>query len=242
MALGYQDTPIIPGTDWHVHDGERPQPRIVTPGVFSVGATLPSDANSLFDGSSLDGWVGGDGPAKWELVDGAMQVVPGTGNIRTKAHFGDCQLHLEFTSPTVVKGDGQGRGNSGVFLLGLYEVQVLDCFNNPTYPDGTTGGLYGQYPPLVNACRAPGEWSSYDIVWRSPRFNGEDMVAPAMVTVILNGCVLHHGTMLQGPTMHRETAKYHPHAVEGPLELQDHGDLVRFRNIWYRPIKGYDEA
>lgn len=246
MGLGYQDTPIIPGTNWHVHDGERPQPKIVNPGTFSTqdaAGTRPSDAVALFDGTSLDGWVGNDGPAKWRLVEGgAMEVVPGTGNIRTKAHFGDCQLHVEFASPTVVKGDSQGRGNSGVFLMGLYEVQVLDCYDNPTYPDGTTGALYGQFPPLVNACRKPGEWNVYDILWEGPRFNGDELTRPARITVMFNGVVLHHGTVLQGPTQHRILAEYRPHPEVGPLELQDHGDLVRFRNVWYRPLKTYDEA
>lgn len=244
MALGYSDTPIIPGSTYHVHDGDRPQPRVVTPGTFSTQDTPgvpPSDAVILFDGSTLEGWEGGDGEAKWALVEGsAMEVVPGTGNIRTKKHFGSAQLHLEFSAPTVVKGDGQGRGNSGVFLMGLYEIQVLDCFQNPTYPDGTTGGIYGQYPPLVNACRAPGQWSTYDIIWEAPVFEGETLVTPAYVTVLLNGIILHNRKELQGPTMHRELASYKAHAPEGPLELQDHGDLVRFRNIWFRPLTGYD--
>jgi hypothetical protein len=239
MALGYQDTPIIPGSTFHVHDGERPQPAVVTPGT---GGSAPSDATVLFDGTSLEGWEGKDGPAEWEIVDGAMQVVPGTGNIRSKAHMGSCQLHVEMRSPHEVKGDGQGRGNSGIFLMGLYEVQVLDCFQNPTYPDGTTGAIYGQYPPLVNACRPPGEWSTYDIIWEAPVFDGETLVTPAYVTVLFNGIVLHHRKELQGPTMHRELAHYTPHPATGPLELQDHGDLVRFRNIWVRPLGTYDAA
>lgn len=237
MGLGYQDTPLIPGTNWHVHDGERPQPRVVAPGT---AGSPPSDAVVLFDGSSLDGWEGNGGPAAWRIEGDAMEVVPGTGNIRTKAHFGDCQLHLEFAAPTVVKGESQGRGNSGVFLMGLYEVQVLDCFQNPTYPDGTTGAVYGQYPPLVNACRAPGEWQTYDIVWEGPRFEGDTLVRPARVTVFHNNVLLHHAVELQGPTQHRTTAHYAQHAETGPLELQDHGDLVRFRNIWCRPLAGYD--
>jgi hypothetical protein len=246
MALGYQDTPIIPGSSFHVHDGERPQPRVVTPGTFSTQdapGKPPSDAIVLFDGTSLSGWTGGGGDAQWKLVEGAaMEVVPGTGSIRTKEQFGSCQLHLEFAAPSVVKGESQGRGNSGVFLMGVYEVQVLDCYQNPTYPDGTTGAIYGQYPPLVNACRPPGEWSVYDIVWEAPVFDGEKLVTPAFLTVFLNGIVLHNRKELQGPTMHRELANYTPHAATGPLELQDHGDLVRFRNIWYRPLTGYDQG
>jgi len=244
-ALGYSDTPIIPGSTFRVHDSDRPQPRIVTPGTAgtqSEPGTPPSDAVILFDGKSLDGWQSckDDGPAKWELTSGYMQVLPGTGSIRTRAAFGSCQLHVEFASPTVVKGDGQGRGNSGVFLMGLYEVQVLDCFQNPTYADGTTGGIYGQFPPLVNACRKPGEWSFYDIIWEAPVFDGETLRTPAYLTVLLNGILLHNRKELQGPTEHRKQAAYRPHPATGPLELQDHGDLVRFRNIWYRPLTGYD--
>jgi hypothetical protein len=250
--IGYDDTPFLPGDKWRVHDGARPQPRIITPGC--CGAP-PSDATILFDGSCLCGWeakAGGDAgwklengymevDAGWKLENGYMEVVPGTGNIQTKTQFGDCQLHLEFASPEVVKGDSQGRGNSGVFLMGLYEIQVLDCFDNPTYPDGTTGGIYGQYPPLVNACRKPGEWQMYDIIWEAPRFDGDKLTKPAFVTVILNGLVLHHRKELLGVTNHRVTTTYTPHPAEGPLELQDHGDLVRFRNIWYRDLKSYDE-
>ncbi|MFZ4509272.1 MAG: 3-keto-disaccharide hydrolase, partial [Fimbriimonas sp.] len=193
MSLGYNDTPIIPGTNYHVHDGDRPQPRVVTPGTFSsqeAPGAPPSDAIILFDGTSLDGWKGNDGEAKWKVENGYAEVVPGTGNIQTKDHFGSVQLHIEFAAPEVVKGDGQGRGNSGVFLMGLYEVQVLDNYQNPTYPDGTVGGIYGQFPPLVNAAKAPGHWSVYDIVWEAPVFDGETLVTPAYLTVFLNGIVL----------------------------------------------------
>ena len=247
MSLGYTDTPLIPGSTYRVHDGERPQPRVVTPGTFSTQSKPglpPSDAVMLFDGTSLDNWVSNrDGsPAKWRLGKGWMQVKRKTGDIRSKTEFGSCQLHVEFREPTKIKGEGQGRGNSGVFLMGCYEIQVLDCYQNPTYPDGTTGGIYGQFPPLVNACRKPGEWQTYDIIWDAPVFEGDKLVTPAYVTVIQNGLVLHHRKELQGPTQHRKTASYTPHAAVGPLVLQDHGDLVRFRNIWYRELKGYDQA
>ena len=237
--LGYDDTPLIPGQTFKVHDGTRPQPRVVTPGKCG-GA--PSDAILLFGGGTLDGWTGRDGAAQWRLEENFMEVMPGTGNIRTAAEFGDCQLHLEWAAPVVVKGDGQGRGNSGVFMMGRYEIQVLDCFENPTYPDGTTAGIYGEFPPLVNACRAPGEWQTYEIIWIAPRFDGETLLSPARATVIHNGIVVHHDTILTGPTTHRAVAEYKAHPEVGPLELQDHGDLVRFRNIWYRPLKNYDEA
>jgi hypothetical protein len=171
-----------------------------------------------------------------------MEVVPGTGYIQTEVQFGDCQLHLEYAAPIEIKGESQGRGNSGVFLMGRYEVQVLDCYENPTYADGTTGAMYGQYPPLVNACRKPGEWQSFDIIWEGPRFADGGVVKPARITVMLNGILLHHATELRGPTAHKVVTEYETHPDVGPLELQDHGDLVRFRNIWYRPLKAYDEA
>jgi len=242
--IGYDDTPIIPGTNFHVHDGNRPQPRVVTPGTFSTPETPgrpPSDAVVLFDGRDTSKWEGRGGPCPWKVENGYMEVTPGSGNIRTREHFGDCQLHIEWAAPTTVKGESQGRGNSGVFLQGIYEIQVLDCYQNPTYPDGTTAAVYGQYPPLVNACRPPGEWQSYDIIWEGPRFDGDRLVRPAYVTVLHNGIVVHHRTELHGATGHRSAASYRPHPEVGPLELQDH-DLVRFRNIWYRPLKGYDQG
>jgi len=240
------DTPIIPGTSYRVHDLERPQPPVVTPGSASTLAAPgvpPSDAVLLFNGVDLSGWqsVRG-GEAGWKVENGELHVVPGTGDIKTTTEFGDAQLHVEFAAPEVVKGDSQGRGNSGIFLMGQYEIQVLDCYDNPTYPDGTTGGVYGQYPPLVNACRKPGEWQVYDIIWSGPRFDGDRTIRPAHVTVILNGVVLHNHVELQGPTQHRQLASYSPHPEVGPLKLQDHGDLVRFRNVWYRPLTGYDGA
>jgi len=243
-SIGYDDTPVLVGAKWHVHDGNRPQPKVVTPGTNSTQEAPgipPSDAVILFDGTDLSGWVAKKGgEAGWKVEDGYMEVVPGTGNIQTKEQFGDCHLHLEFRSPHEVKGEGQGRGNSGVFLMGRYEIQVLDCYENPTYPDGTTGAIYGQFPPLANACRKPGEWSEYDIIWEAPRFEGNRVIRPAFVTVLLNGIVLHHHMELLGVTSHRVLTTYEPHGLVGPLELQDHGDLVRFRNIWYRPLPDYD--
>jgi hypothetical protein len=246
-SVGYSDTPFLPGDKWRVHDGERPQPPVVTPGTSSTQnrpGAAPSDAIVLFDGTDLSQWesVAG-GPAKWKVNGRWMEVVPKTGDIQTKAHCGDIQLHIEWRAPTVVKGESQGRGNSGVFLLGRYEIQVLDCYNNLTYPDGTTAAIYGQYPPLVNACRKPGEWQSYDIVFIAPRWEENQLVSPAILTVFHNGIVVHHATAAMGPTGHRNLTSYDtPHPSTGPLRLQDHGDLVRYRNIWVRPLKGYDEA
>ncbi|MGI5817588.1 MAG: 3-keto-disaccharide hydrolase [Armatimonadota bacterium] len=245
--IGYDDTPILPGTPWHVHDGKRPQPPVVAPGTPSTqdaSGEPPSDAVVLFDGTDLSKWESKNtgGPAEWKVENGYMEVVPGTGYIRTKEEFGDCHLHVEWRAPEEISGESQGRGNSGVFLMGLYEIQVLDSYENPTYPDGTAGAIYGQYPPLANACRPPGQWQVYDIIWEGPRFDGDEVIRPARVTVILNGVVLHHAQELRGVTSHKVVTEYEPHGEVGPLELQDHRDLVRFRNIWYRPLTDYDEG
>ena len=239
--LGYDDTPLIRDSTYCVHDPKRPAPRVIAP-AETVGQA-PADAVVLFDGSDLSGWskVGG-GDAGWKVEDGYMEVVPGTGDIQTNAHFGDVQYHLEFACPAEIKGESQGRGNSGVFLMGRYEIQVLDGYENPTYADGITASVYGEYPPLVNACRPPGQWQTYDILWTAPRFNGVDLVSPAYATVIHNGVVVHNHVELHGPTGHRDVYPYVAHAPKGPLRLQDHGDLVRFRTIWARPIGGYDES
>lgn len=230
-SLGYSDTPVL-ASGYHVHDGTRPQPPVVS----APADAPPSDAIVLFDGTGLEGWVNvNDGnPCGWEVDRGEMAVVPGVGDVRTEKTFGDCQLHVEFKSPEAVKGEGQGRGNSGVFLMGRYEIQVLDNYENPTYPDGTVGAIYGQTPPLANPIRRPGEWNVFDILWQAPVFEGERLKTPARVTVLLNGVVQHHARELEGPTQHQQLAHYTPHECKGPLQLQDHGDLVRFRNIWVR--------
>ena len=238
-SLGYDDTPLLPGSKWRVHDISRPHPRVVTPGA---GNEPPSDAVVLFDATNLDEWRASDGSeAKWKIEGDHMEVTK-TGDIHTVEQFGDCQLHLEWASPSVVEGDSQGRGNSGVFLMGLYEIQVLDGYDNPTYADGLTGAIYGQYPPFVNACRAPGEWQSYDVIFEAPRWQGGKLSTPAFMTIIHNGVLLHHRQEIQGPTGHGNLASYDPpHDAEGPLSLQDHGgDLVRYRNIWMRRLSGYD--
>ena len=240
---GYDDTPLLPGRQWHVHDGNRPQPAIVTPGTESSqeqAGRPPSDAVVLFDGSDLSGWKGRDGQAQWNVENGYAEVAPRSGDIESIARFGDCQLHVEFACPAEIKGESQGRGNSGVFLMGLYEIQVLDGYDNPTYADGITASIYGEYPPLVNSCRPPGEWQTYEIFWTAPRFSGVDLVAPAYLTLMHNHVLVHNHAEVMGPTGHRNVYPYQAHPPTGPLRLQDHGDLVRYRNIWYRPLKGYD--
>lgn len=226
---GYDDTPVLPGQTWRVHDKTRPDPA----SVKTDGA--PSDAVVLFDGSNLDQWKGG----KWRIVDGAMEV--SGGDLETVDSFGDCQLHVEWRTPEAGKGDGQARGNSGVFLMGRYEIQVLDSFESPSYADGSAGAIYGQYPPLVNASRKSGQWQSYDVLFTAPRFKDDKLETPAYVTVLHNGVVIHNHTAILGQTVHRAAPKYEPHGPTGPIRLQDHGDPIRYRNIWVRPLKGYDE-
>lgn len=242
---GYTDTPIIPGTTWHVHDANRPRPKVIQPAAsFSQAAPAPADAVILFDGKDLSKWQtekGGD--AGWKVENGYMEVVKGKGNIRTKQEFEDFQLHLEFATPEKVVGNSQARGNSGVFLIGQYEMQVLDTYNNLTYPDGQCGSMYGQYPPLANACKPPGQWQTYDIIFEAPRWDAAGkLIKKACVTVIQNGVVLHHKKEYMGPTSHKEVNTYdHTKSSRGPIGLQDHGNPMRFRNIWIRPLGEYDK-
>ncbi|MEA3208627.1 MAG: hypothetical protein QOE70_1684 [Chthoniobacter sp.] len=240
-GLGYQDTPIIPGTKWHVHDGERPQPPIVTPGQPSTPeqvGTAPSDAIVLMDGKDLSKWRTAKGEeAGWKVENGYVEVVPKSGDIFTKDEFGpDVQLHVEFATPPPV-GDGQGRGNSGVFLFGRYELQVLNSYENPTYPDGQATAIYGYMPPQVNASRKPGEWQTYDIIFDGPRFKDGKLEKPAYVTIFHNGVVTQNHTALIGDTPHKQVGTYKPHAEKGPIKLQDHGNPMRFRNLWIRELK-----
>jgi hypothetical protein len=239
-VLGYTDTPMLPSGKWHVHDPARPRPPVIHSGsAFSQGASAPSDAIILFDGTDFSQWEGEKGAPKWTIHQDYMEVTPHTGYIHTKEKFGDFQLHLEFAEPTKVEGDSQGRGNSGVFLQGVYEVQVLDSYNNPTYPDGSCGAVYGQSPPLVNACKKPGQWQTYDIFFEAARWNeNHELVRPASVIVIQNGLLIHNHQPILGPTGHHMLAKYIKELpATGPIALQDHGNPVRFRNIWIRNIQ-----
>ncbi|HTY87213.1 MAG TPA: DUF1080 domain-containing protein [Candidatus Acidoferrum sp.] len=241
-VAGFKDTPMQPDGKWHVHDPARPQPPVVTPGTFSAQATPPSDATVLFDGKSLANWRDKKtgGPAQWKLEDGAM--VADKGDIVTTNEMGDMQLHVEFCEPEPGAHAGQDRGNSGVFLMGRYEIQVLDCYQSKTYADGATGGIYGQHPPLANACRPPGEWQTYDIVFNVPHFNDKgEVTAPGYVTVIYNGVVVQNHQAIRGETNWRVPGKYTAHGPTGPLSLQYHNHPVRFRNIWVRPMPVVNE-
>jgi prepilin-type processing-associated H-X9-DG protein len=226
---------------WAVHDGNRPQPKVVSPGTFSTETQPgqpPSDAIVLFNGTDLSKWESAkkDGPAKWLVKDGVMQVVPKTGEIRTREEFGDCQLHVEWAEPKDIQGTSQGRGNSGIFLMGLCEIQVLDSYHNVTYADGHAASVYGVNPPLANALRPPGEFQVYDIVFRRPIYKDNQLVDPGYVTVFVNGVLAQDHAVLEGPTGHMLRSHRDPFPEKGPLKLQDHGNPVRFRNIWYRPL------
>ena len=224
--------------DWPANSLERPRPPLVRPGSLPGPVPPPADAIVLFDGKSLAGWESGLGEAKWKVADGYAEVVRGAGSISTRRQFGDIQLHLEWATPRPARGHGQERGNSGVFLMGRYEVQILDSWQNDTYADGQAGALYGQHPPLVNASLPPGEWQSYDIIFHRPRFSSDGRLEqPARATVLQNGVLIHDNVQFKGRTVHGEEAKYQPHPDLGPIMLQDHADPVRFRNIWVRELK-----
>ena len=245
--LGFKDTPILPGMKWHVHDPDRPHPKVVTPGV-TPGAP-PSDAIVLFDGKDLSKWAQRARAAdsstllepKWKVGDGYFEIAPRTGSLYTRESFGTCQLHIEWASPSVVQGSSQSRGNSGVLFMSRYEIQVLDAYNNPTYADGYTGAIYGQWPPLALPARKPGEWNVYDIIFEAPQFDGDKLVKPAYFTVFYNGVAVQFHKDSMGPMVYRQVAHYVPHAPEEPLMLQDHNTPVRYRNIWIRRLGSYNQ-
>jgi len=225
-------------TKWKVHDMDRPLPSVIDPGPAGSPILPPSDAVVLFDGKDLSQWQDNKGqPARWSVKDGYMEVAKKAGSILTKKTFGDCQLHVEWAAPVIVKGESQGRGNSGVFLMNAYEVQVLDSYENVSYADGMAAAIYGQYPPLVNACRPPGEWQTYDIIFWRPHF-GEDgkVIQPARMTVFHNGALVHDNVVLSGRTVNKKRAQYTAHPDKMPISLQDHGDPVRYRNVWIRSL------
>ena len=220
---------------WKIHDVTRPVPPVITP---AAPGRAPSDATVLFDGRDLSKWQSAKGgAARWKVVDGAMEVVPGTGEARTVQSFGDCQLHLEWAEPDPPHDKDQGRGNSGVYLMSRYELQVLDSYQNKTYADGQAGAIYGQFPPLVNASLPPGQWQTYDIVFHGTRFSSDGkLLRPARATVLQNGVLVQDNVELTGPTDHGRRPPYAPHAEKMPLLLQDHDQPVRFRNIWIREL------
>ncbi len=236
-APGFRDTPMLPGGQWRVHDADRPQPAVLTPGT-EPGAP-PADAVILFDGSSLDAWRATG--AAWTLGDGILTVPPRAGGkdstLVTRQSFGDVQLHLEFRSPNPPTKASQDRGNSGIWFMERYEIQILDGYQNPTYADGTVGAIYGFKPPLVNASRKPGEWQSYDIVFERPRFgNDGKLLRPAYITAFLNGVLVQNRQPWPGSTVWRKLARYEAHGDTAPIQLQDHDSAVSFRNIWVRPL------
>ena len=231
-----------PDPNWLGHDRDRPQPTVVVPGTFSSQeqpGRPPSDATVLFDGKDASAWVSMDGsPTKWIVHDGAFECVPHSGYARTLESFGDCQLHVEWASPNPPHGQSQGRGNSGVFFgYDRYECQVLDSYENKTYADGSAAAIYGQYPPLVNVTLPPGLWQTYDIIWTAPRFARDGhLVSKARETVFHNGVLVQNNVELTGPTSWLERAPYKAHPERLPIALQDHGNPVRFRNVWVREL------
>ena len=236
----------IDGVKVHELDtSKQPLPPVVKPGEPAGFFAPPSDAVVLFDGSDkalTENWTATNGkPSGWKVVDGALESVRGAGYIQTSGKFGSCQLHVEWAAPVKVEGSGQGRGNSGVFLMGTYEVQVLDSFENVTYADGQAGALYGRSKPLVNASRKPGEWQSYDIVFHRPLFDESGKVTRrATFTILHNGVLIQDHVVLSGGTGWmgpNAASEYKAHPDKLPIALQDHGNPVRFRNVWLRELK-----
>jgi len=248
-GLGYDDTPMLPGQPWRVHDIKRPQPRTIVPPTESSQerpGRPPSDAVVLFDGKDLSHWTNHPkkkefGDITWKVEKGYMEVVPYAGDLVSKERFGDGQDPVEWAAPAAPCGTSQWRGNSGVLIMSNYEIQVLDNDENPTYADGMAGAIYGQWPPLVNPARRRGQWQIYDIVFEAPVFEGEKVVKPAYATVFLNGVVIHHRQQIIGRMAHRQVGQYHPHGPLEPLTVQDHETPGRYRNIWVRPLRGYDQ-
>jgi hypothetical protein len=238
-ACSFAQTQVDP--KWQIHDPNRPVPTVINPGTSSTQdapGRPPSDAVVLFDGKDLSKWAHKDGsPANWKVENGYFEVVSKTGDLYTREPFGDCQLHVEFSEPSPAKGESQDRGNSGVFLHGLYEVQVLDSYENKTYADGQASAIYGQFPPLVNASRPPAQWQTYDIIFHGPRFDAAGkLLRPARITAFHNGVLVQDNVELTGPTAHHRRPPYTAQPDKLPVALQDHGHAVRFRNVWIRPL------
>jgi uncharacterized iron-regulated protein len=233
---GYTDTPFLPGSNWRVHDRDRPQAPVVAPG--REAGQPPADAIVLFDGRNLDQWAGtASMPAKAAgIEDGAINILK-TGELHTKRAFGDCQLHVEWATPAKADGGPMIWGNSGILFLGKYELQIIESHDCLIYADGIAGAIYGQTPPLVNVARKPGEWQSYDIVFTAPRFEGKRVLRPAYFSAYWNGVLVQDHVASLGPTKHRAVATYDDFDSTGPVTLQYHNSAVRFRNIWIRPLE-----
>jgi hypothetical protein len=232
--IGYKDTPILPWCGYHVHDPDRPAPKKVTPAPpDATGKTgkAPSDAIVLFDGRDLSQWQTSD----WKIENGELIAV--SGELQTKQPFGDCQLHVEWMAPDPPQGHMFDRGNNGLRLMSLFEIQIYDSYTEKLYPDGQAASVYAQTPPMVNACRRPGQWQTFDIIFYAPVFKSGKLEKPAYVTVLHNGVLVHHNQKIYGPTGHRIVARYSkPIPEKLPLSLSAHNNPVRFRNIWIRPL------
>jgi len=229
--FGYKDTPKLPWCDWLVHDPDRPAPKRVEPGPAGPPVPPPSDAIVLFNGRDIDAW---QTPHDWKVEDGFL--VSGNKKFSTRESFGDVQVHLEWMPPADYQGPWHNQGNNGVLLMGLYEIQIFDSYNVKIYPDGACGAVYGQTPPLVEATRPLGQWQTFDIIFYAPRFAGGKLVAPARVTVLLNGVLVQHNQEIYGETAHRKLPAYTQKVSTGPLVLAGHGCRIRFRNVWLRRL------
>jgi hypothetical protein len=235
-GLGYEDTPMLPGSPWRVHDRKRPQPPSIRPGnsaLAAMPATPPSDALVLFDGKDLSQWTGGDDSA---IENGSINILK-TKGLRTKQRFGDCQLHVEWATPAKADGNNLHWGNSGVLMMDRFEIQILESRDSRIYADGNAGAIYGQYPAMVNPARKPGQWQSFDIVFAAPRFAGGQPIQPAYATVLYNGVLVQYHRRILGEVAHRALPAYASTEPTGPIQLQQHGSAVKFRNIWVRPLK-----
>ena len=235
-APGYTDGPFLPNSKWRVHDQARPQPVKVTPGMGDLGVTAPEDAVVLFNGGSLDAWERTDGNPVGDGVEGGAFNIQKTGQLRTKEAFGDYQLHVEWVTP-VGPENLMNWGNSGVLLMERFEIQIIESHDSFIYADGNAGSVYGQFPPMVNPARGPGEWQSFDIFFTAPRFDGETLTSPAYVTVIYNGVVVQNHREILGTVAHRNLPGAYPVMERGKILLQEHGSGVRFRNVWVRELK-----
>ena len=240
VTVAMHDANAQPSTQWPIHSPDRPPPPVVKPPAAAWSVAPPGDATVLFSGADLGRWQkeNDGGAAAWKVENGYVEVVAGAGGIVSRERFGDVQLHIEWMAPLPAVGESQERGNSGVFFMGRYEVQVLDSYENRTYADGQAAAVYGQYPPLVNVSRPPGEWQSYDIIFHRPRFDAAGKVtSPARLTVLHNGVLVQDNVVLSGPTAHTRRPPYEKHDDRLPMSLQDHGTKVRYRNIWIRDLE-----